>query len=155
MTLTIELSDPLAQQIKQSGLSQQQLRLLVSRFMENYLEQHHHNDEPVSPSPLPSVINEEDSLSPDTAAELSQLDYLTDDDLWQAAQTQLTPEEIELMQTLSTQQQIAELTIEEKETATRLSERYQWTMLVRAKAAALLKQRGYDISALRQRQAIA
>ncbi len=81
---------------------------------------------------------------------LGQLTYLADDDLWLAAQTQLSLAEAEQMQDLVDKQQDQPLTPSEQETAQALSHRYNHTMLIRAKAAVLLKERGYDIASLRE-----
>lgn len=89
-----------------------------------------------------------DDLPSELANELAQLDLFNDSDLWQAAQTKLSEEEAAQMQTLVYQQQRDGLTRSEQKQAKRLLQRYNRTMLVRAKAAVLLKERGFDISAL-------
>ena len=52
----------------------------------------------------------------------------------------------ERLEQLHRQQQRVELTAEEQHEAARLEQLYRDTLLVRAQAAALLKQRGYDVS---------
>lgn len=89
-----------------------------------------------------------DDLSSKLANELAQLELFNDSDLWQVAQTTLSKEEAAQMQTLVCKQQRDGLTVSEKMQAKRLLQRYNRTMLVRAKAAVLLKERGFDISAL-------
>lgn len=155
-TLTIDLPDRLTEQLKTSGVSQQQLEALVTNFIQNYLHQYQTN--PQTTDALPSedasqVASEQlaTPLSEDIAADLAQLDYLADDDLWLAAQTRLTSTETEQMQALLDKQQVEGLIDDEQQTAQQLSHRYNRTMLIRAKAAALLKERGYDISVLKQR----
>lgn len=75
---------------------------------------------------------------------LEQLSFLTDTELIQAAQSSSTPEEEELMQFLVEKQQREGLTPTESEQAESLSQRFNQIMLVRAKSAALLVERGYD-----------
>lgn len=87
-------------------------------------------------------------LPSELADELEQLDLLSDRELWQAAQTKLSAEEAEQMQTLVWKQQRDGLTKREQNKAEKLLQRYNRTMLVRAKAAVLLKGRGFDISSL-------
>lgn len=89
-----------------------------------------------------------DDLSSELVDALEQLDLLSDRELWQAAQTQLGAEETEQMQTLVWKQQRDGLTKREQTKAEKLVQRYNRTMLVRAKAAVLLKTRGFDISSL-------
>lgn len=154
-TLTIDLPDPLTEQLQTSGISQQQLEALVTKFIQNYLHQYHPNRQNIAtlpPEDVSQVASEQlaASLPEDIAADLAQLAYLADDDIWLAAQTQLTLAEAEQMQALLDKQQLEGLNSEEQQMAQQLSHRYNRTMLIRAKAAVLLKERGYDISVLRQ-----
>jgi hypothetical protein len=89
-----------------------------------------------------------DDLPTDIADEMAQLAYLSDDELWQAAQTELTPHESERMQALLLKRQREGLTLLEEQEVERLAHRYDRIMLVRAQAVVLLKERGYDISNL-------
>ena len=79
---------------------------------------------------------------------LAQLALLTDSELWQSAQAKLRDEENKQMQLLVWKQQRDGLTAGEQKQAEKLLERYNRTMLVRAQAAVLLKERGIDISSL-------
>jgi hypothetical protein len=63
---------------------------------------------------------------------LAQMAYLNDAALWQAAQTTMTAEQRERLEALHDEQALLAL--------------YRETLLVRAQAAVLLKQRGYDVS---------
>ena len=89
-----------------------------------------------------------EELPADIADELAQLAFLSDEELWQAARTTLAPEEAERMQALLLKRQREGLTPEEQQEAERLLHLYDRTMLVRAQAAVLLKERGHDISSL-------
>ena len=93
---------------------------------------------------LPTI----DDLPSELANELAQLALLDDHALWQAAQTEVSVEEAEQMQRLVWQQQRDGLSVREQKQAQRLLQRYNRTMLVHAKAAVLLKERGFNISVL-------
>jgi hypothetical protein len=86
----------------------------------------------------------------DIASDLSQLAFLTDEELWQAARKTLTSQEADRMQALTWKRQREGWTAEEQQETEHLLHRYNRIMLVRAKAAVLLKERGHDISSLIQ-----
>jgi hypothetical protein len=77
---------------------------------------------------------------------LAQMAYLNDAALWQAARTTMTAEQRERLEALHDQQQRDGLTAEEQAEEQALLALYRETLLVRAQAAVLLKQRGYDVS---------
>jgi hypothetical protein len=77
---------------------------------------------------------------------LAQMAYLNDAALWQAAQTTMTAEQRERLEALHDQQQRDGLPAEEQAEEQALLALYRETLLVRAQAAVLLKQRGYDVS---------
>ncbi len=87
-------------------------------------------------------------LPNELSEELGQLELLSDSELWQTAQTKLGEDEATQMQTLVWKQQRDGLTTREQSKAEKLLQRYNRTMLVRAKAAVLLKTRGFNISSL-------
>lgn len=77
---------------------------------------------------------------------LAQLAYLNDAALWQAARSTMLPAQRERLEALHDKQQREGLSAEEQQEERTLLELYRETVLVRAQAAVLLKQRGYDIS---------
>ncbi len=77
---------------------------------------------------------------------LAQMAYFNDAALWQAARATMTTEQRKRLQFLHDQQQRATLIPEERVEEQALLGLYRETLLVRAQAAALLQQRGYDIS---------
>jgi len=81
---------------------------------------------------------------------LAQMAYLNDAVLWQAARTTMTTEQRERLEALHDEQQRRTLTAEEQTEEQALLALYRETLLVRAQAAVLLKQRGYDVSDLKQ-----
>jgi len=77
---------------------------------------------------------------------LAQMAYLNDAALWQAARATMTAEQRERLAVLHDKQQRERLTAEEQAEEQTLLALYRETLLVRAQAAVLLKQRGYDVS---------
>jgi uncharacterized protein YnzC (UPF0291/DUF896 family) len=91
----------------------------------------------------------------DTAPEkmlsaLAHLAYLNDAALWQAARGSIERAQRERLDALHDKQQREGLTAEERAEEEALTSLYRETILVRAQAAALLKQRGYDVTDLSQ-----
>jgi hypothetical protein len=78
-------------------------------------------------------------------AALAHMAYLNDAALWQAARTTMPPEQRVRLATLHDKQQYTSLTPEEQAEEQALLRLYRETLLVRAQAAVLLKQRGYDV----------
>jgi hypothetical protein len=77
---------------------------------------------------------------------LAQMSYLNDAALWQAARASLSAQQRSRLAWLHTEQQRRALTPEERSEEEALMTLYRETILVRAQAAVLLKQRGYDIA---------
>lgn len=77
---------------------------------------------------------------------LAHMAYLNDAALWQAARATMTAEQRERLEALHDKQQAEALTAEEHREEQALLDLYRGTVLIRAQAAALLKQRGYDIT---------
>lgn len=91
---------------------------------------------------------EQEKLPQDLADAISGLEILDDDALWLAARQTFPPEVSSRLEALHLKRQDEGLTVAEQETAAQLVRQYERTMLVRAHAAKLLKQRGHDISGL-------
>lgn len=79
---------------------------------------------------------------------LEQLRFLTDTELWNAARMRLQSDQQVRMDYLLNRQQSVGLSDTEIAEAETLAAQYDRKMLVRAKAAVLLKERGHDISSL-------
>lgn len=77
---------------------------------------------------------------------LAQMAYMNDAALWQAARSTVTPAQRTRLADLHDKQQRQGLTKTEQTEEQTLLALYRETLLVRAQAAVLLKQRGYDIS---------
>jgi hypothetical protein len=76
---------------------------------------------------------------------LAQMAYLNDAALWQAARATMSAEQRERLEELHDRQQRGPRTDEERAEEEALLGLYRATVLLRARAALLLKQRGYDI----------
>jgi plasmid stability protein len=97
---------------------------------------------------LAGAIPVADELPPDLAAAVSPLAVLSDAALWQAAQSSLASEVATTLEELHLKRQRQALTEAEQQTLAVLLPQYERHLLVRAQAAALLKQRGHDVSHL-------
>jgi len=87
-------------------------------------------------------------LPPDLEPALSPLAVLDDEALRQAARRCLPAAITDALEELHLKQQREGLTALERQSLADLVRQYERNMLVRAQAAALLKQRGHDISRL-------
>jgi hypothetical protein len=87
-----------------------------------------------------------DTNSVDLRTALAHLTYLNDAALWQAARATLSAEQRERLAWLNDKQQRDGLTHTEQEEADLLLKLYRETLIIRAQAAVLLKQRKYDVS---------
>lgn len=88
-------------------------------------------------------------LPADLAVALSSLALLDDEALRQAATARLPAEVAAELESLHGKQQREGLTLSEAQTLVVLVRQYERNMLVRAQAAAILQQRGHDVSSLR------
>ena len=97
---------------------------------------------------LNSVLATDIELVPTLDAQLKSLSLLTEEELWNAAASTASEEDNELLQELLERRQREGLTSTELEQLQGLSKRFNQIMMRRARAAAILHERGYDISAL-------
>ncbi len=95
-----------------------------------------------------TVASDEDDLSPDLARAVADLKLLNDEELWRAARNRLSDDVRARLEALNLRQQREGLTPAEKESLEHLVEQYDRTVLLRAEAARLLKERGQDLSGL-------
>lgn len=128
--VTIHLPDPLYQRLKQRADR-------ARRSVEDELI-----------DVLAAAVPVEDELPSDLAEAVSALSTLDDEALWRAARSRVLPESAERLEQLNFKRQREGLTAAESEEADTLLEQYERVMLVRARAAALLGERGHDISVL-------
>lgn len=86
------------------------------------------------------------TLADDAQSALAQMAYLNDAALWQAARATMSADQRQRLEDLHDKQQRDGLTDEEQTEDGALLDLYRGTLLVRARAALLLKRRGYDIT---------
>jgi hypothetical protein len=91
---------------------------------------------------------QQEALPPDIEQELLAMVLFSDEELWRAARMTAPADKVERMQLLVEKQQLEGLTEAEKQEAFFLSHFFTRVMLVRGKAAVLLKERGHDIDHL-------
>lgn len=87
-------------------------------------------------------------LSPELIRAIEALEGLADEDLWRLARKGMSPEASQELEALHLKQRDAGLNQDEDAARARLIQEYEQAMLVRAQAARLLKDRGYDVSML-------
>ena len=97
-----------------------------------------------------TLPDEPDELPADMAAAISALHLLDDEDLWRAAGHSLAPEMAAELEELHLKRQREGLSASELEALATLMKEYTRIMLVRSRSAAVLKQRGHDVSRLLQ-----
>ena len=89
-----------------------------------------------------------DEIPADLEEAISPLSLLDDDALWQAARSHLPQEAADQLESLHLKRQREGLAETESQTLAGLVRQYERAMLVRSQSAALLKQRGHDVSNL-------
>jgi plasmid stability protein len=95
-----------------------------------------------------AAVPEADELPADLAEAVAQLAVLDDAALMQAATAVMPPDAAEELEHLHSKRQREGLTEPEAQAAAALTRLYERTMLVRAEAAALLAERGRDVSGI-------
>ena len=97
---------------------------------------------------LTAAVPVVDDLSTDLEDSLAQLSLLDEAALWRAARTSFAADAAHQLEDLHLKRQRDGLTDHEAQAVAALLQQYERVMLVRAQAAALLKQRGQDVSSL-------
>ena len=95
-----------------------------------------------------SAVSVEDELSPALINALEALEKLDDDKLWRLAGEVMSREASQKLEALHLKMREEGLSPEEDAARARLMQEYERSMLIRAQAAKLLKDRGRDISRL-------
>lgn len=129
-TVTLELPEPLYERLRTRAVQSQ--RSIEAEARET----------------LASALQESDSLPADLEAAIAPLALLSDAELWQTGRTRLSQETVEQLEELNLKRQREGLTEAEEAISAALIHQYQRVMLIRAEAAALLKQRGHDVTPL-------
>lgn len=97
---------------------------------------------------LVTAVPPDEELPYDLAEAVAALSPLDDTVLWDIARSRLSPEISAELESLNWKQQAEGLSSDEKNRQEALIRQYEKTMLTRARAAVLLKERGYNISEL-------
>ena|SRR5579859_819890 len=118
--------------------------------LQEHARQMHCSVEDVAVDVLVAAVPVVDDLPHGLATALSPLRVLDDTMLWRAARMHFAPEDAVQLEALHRKRQREGLTTAETQTMTLLVQHYDRMMLVRAQAAALLKQRGHDVASLMQ-----
>lgn len=95
-----------------------------------------------------SAASVEDELSPELIGAVQALEVLDDDDLWRLARETMSQEASQELEALHFKQQDEGLDENEDTIRGKLIHEYERTILIRAQAANLLKQRGHDVSGI-------
>jgi hypothetical protein len=90
----------------------------------------------------------EDELSPELIEAIEALVQLDDERLWRLARQAMSGEASQQLEALHSKQQDEGLSPDEDATRAKLISEYERTMLIRAQAARLLKDRGHDVSGI-------
>ena len=122
----------------------------VYQRFERAAERAHRSVDDIVAGALLVVAPDEAGEPNPSASVLAELAYRSDAALWQAARSTLTPEQRERLEELHWEQGDRPLTTSEQAEEHVLLRRYRETILVRAQAMALLKQRGFSVSDLNQ-----
>jgi len=129
-TITLQLPAPLYERYKQRAKQRQ--RSVEAELL----------------NVVTTAAPEEDQLPESLAGAVAELETFDDDGLWRAARHSFPSEASSRLEALHFKRQDEGLSTTEQETASQLVEEYERTMLVRAHAAKLLKERGHDVSGL-------
>ena len=129
-TLTLHLPDQLYARLQQRA--QESNRTLEAELLEV----------------LSTAVPADESLPHPLAEDVARLDDMDDAELWQAARSRLSEEASAQLEDLHFERQREGLSESEARTLAELVGQYERSMLIRARAAALLKLRGHDLSGL-------
>ncbi len=130
----------------------QSITLNVPSVLYNHLkrraDQAHRSVEDELMEVVAAAVPVGDELPPDLNEAISPLSLLDDDGLWRAARSHFPAKAADQLEALHHKRQREGLTESEAQTLAGLVRQYERAMLVRAQAAALLKERGHDVSSL-------
>ena len=118
---------------------------LYKRFQQR-AEMSHRSLETEILDTVASAASVEDELPPDLIEALEALERLDDKELWRLAEETMSQRASEELEALNFKERDEGLSPEEDATRAKLIHEYERVMLIRAKAAKLLKDRGHDVS---------
>ena len=133
-------------------MSTETLTLKVPGPLYHHLKEHaeraHRSVEEETLEVLATALPLEDALPPDLSEAVESLELLDDSALWEAARSRLAHASAVRLEALHHKRQREGLTDAETEELAGLVRQYERHMLIRAQAAALLRQRGHDVDEL-------
>ncbi len=129
--MTVNLPEPLYQRLERRASR-------MHRTVEAEIVEAVNTSLPEEPAELPT----------DMAESVAALHLLGDDDLWRAARQRLDAQKSAEIEALHLKRQSDGLSVSETQSLAALMQEYTRIMLVRARSAALLKQRGHDVAEL-------
>jgi plasmid stability protein len=97
---------------------------------------------------ISTAVGNGEQLASELEEALDALAMMTDDELWNAARNRLARETSDEIRKLHDARQKSGLTSSETDALAQLMRQYDKALLVRARAAALLKSRGHDVQTL-------
>jgi plasmid stability protein len=97
---------------------------------------------------LSSAVPGHQGLPNTLSADLAQLDTMDDAELWRAARSRPSKKSAAQLEALHVKRQREGLSESEAQVLAELVGQYERSMLIRARAAALLKEHGHDLSGL-------
>lgn len=118
----------------------------VYNRLQQRAQQHRRGLEEEASLALAAAVNTPPMLPDDLETILSALNTFDDDTLWQVSHSQPTVEDGIFLQILVDKRRRSGLTPAEQQWLAELGERHDRVMVLRAKAVALLHQRGVDVS---------
>jgi hypothetical protein len=120
---------------------------LYKRFRQR-AEWSHRSPETEILDAVASGASVEAELSPEIIETVEAIEMLNDDELWRLARETMSPEASQELEALHFKQREEGLSPVEDAMRAKLIQKYERSMLIRAQAARLLKERGHDISRL-------
>jgi len=129
-TLTLHLPDPLYTRLQERA--RQFNRTLEAELLEL----------------LNTAVPADESLPDSLAEDVARLEVMDDAKLWQAVRSKLSVNEATQLEALHLKRQREGLSESESSNLADLIGQYERTMLIRARAAVILKRRGHDLSGL-------
>lgn len=123
-----------------------QLPLSIYDRLKQRAEQAHTSVEDELLQVVVSAVPENEILSPDLEETLTQMAAMDTDALLRAARSHFPKESAAHLEELHVQKQRGGLSLIQEQQAEAYVKQYERAMLIRAQAAFLLSQRGYDVS---------
>jgi plasmid stability protein len=120
----------------------------VFQRLKQLAETDHRSVEEEAAQRLTASIPKDDTLPPELHQLLDSMPGLDDENLWRAARNDLARKANVQIRRLQARRKRQGLTVDEQQRLNHLLRQYDRGILIRAEAAALLKERGHDVNVL-------